>query len=468
MKDNIRVRFAPSPTGYLHIGGVRTALYNYLFAKHNNGTFLLRIEDTDRERSTDESVQQIFDSMGWLGLISDEEPVYQTDRAETYRDLAKKLVREGKAYYCSCTKEELAARKEAQEAQGVFEGYDGTCRDKDLAGGPDMVIRLKTDNDTDLSYEDLIRGNIRFSSADIDDFIILRSDGFPTYNFAVTVDDHSMGITHVLRGDDHIINTPKQIAVYKALGYEPPAFGHFSMILGSDRTRLSKRHGATSVSEYADKGYLPAALLNYLAKLGWGYKDKEIFTSSELIDCFSLKGVNKAPAVFDPEKLDWVNQEHIKMASGEELASQSMRFVSEAGLPVDEKSPRWFIDCLELLKGRIKRLDEIPDQIAFYFNPPESFEPDAVAKVMKKTTPEQLCSFLESLEKTRDFSHEALEGSVRGYCESSGVKLGALAQPLRLALTGRTASPGIFEVAALMGKEETVSRLRYFTDKISK
>ncbi len=464
VKEKIRVRFAPSPTGYLHIGGVRTALYNYLYARRNGGEFLLRIEDTDRERSTQESLDQILDAMTWLGLDWDGELTYQSQRLDLYRSLAEELVARGKAYYCDCTKDELDARKKALESQGVFVGYDGRCRERGLKKGEasQMVIRLKVDNGEDLSYTDLIRGEINFDSKEIDDFILIRSDGFPTYNFAVVVDDHAMGITHVLRGDDHIINTPKQVAIYRALEYETPRFGHFSMILGSDKSRLSKRHGATSVSEYRHNGFLPSALLNYLAKLGWGHGDTELFTKDELIAAFSLEGVNKAPAVFSPDKLLWVNQEHIKMLSYDVIAPYLRPFLEKRGIDPSSRSEEWFRHALETLRGRVKTLEEMADKLLFYFVVPEEWEAKDVAKAMKKSSPELLRDYADALDELDDFSVENLERHMTEYCESRSLNMGSLAQPLRLAVTGTTVSPGIHDVLCLMGKDETLARVRAF------
>ncbi len=468
VKEKIRVRFAPSPTGYLHIGGVRTALYNYLYARKMGGEFLLRIEDTDRERSTQESLDQILDAMEWLGLEWDGELTYQSQRLDLYRSLAEELVSQGKAYYCDCTKEELDIRKKELESRGVFVGYDGRCRERGLKKGDSshMVIRLKVDNGEDLSYTDLIRGEINFDSKEIDDFILIRSDGFPTYNFAVVVDDHAMGITHVLRGDDHIINTPKQIAIYRALGYETPGFGHFSMILGSDKSRLSKRHGATSVSEYRHTGYLPSALLNYLAKLGWGHGDTELFTKEELIRAFSLEGVNKAPAVFSPEKLLWVNQEHIKMLSYDVIAPYLKPFLEKKGIDPDSRSREWFSHALETLRGRVKTLEEMAEKLLYYFFPPEEWAEKDVAKAMKKSSPELVEDYAAALENVEDFSPQHLEEHMRAYCEERDLNMGSLAQPLRLAVTGSTVSPGIHDVLALLGKNETLARVRAFLSRL--
>lgn len=468
MNNEIRVRFAPSPTGHLHIGGVRTALYNYLFARHCGGKFLLRIEDTDRERSTEASAAQILEAMEWLGMDWDEELTYQSQRLDTYRSYAERLVEEGKAYYCDCTKSELALRKSRLEEEGVFTGYDGRCRERGLGAGASgkSVIRLKTDDNVDLSFDDLIRGPIRFDSKEIDDFIIMRSDGYPTYNFAVVVDDNHMRVSHVLRGDDHITNTPKQIALYRALGFDTPAFGHFSMILGDDRSRLSKRHGATSVTEYREKGYLPGALLNYLAKLGWGCKDKEIFTLRELTDCFTLEGVNRSPAVFSPDKLDWVNQEHIKNTPAPAILDYAIPILEKNGIDTASREPQWFWLCMESLKGRIRTLDEIPGKIAFYFNRPGSFQEKDVTKAMKKSSPGLLREYAAELEQAEPFTASALETLTESFCGGHDTGLGSLAQPLRLAITGTTVSPGIFEVLELTGKEETLHRLGVFIEYV--
>lgn len=468
MKEIMRVRFAPSPTGYLHIGGVRTALYNYLFARKNGGEFLLRIEDTDRERSTQESLDQILEAMEWLGLEHDGELTYQSRRLDIYRTLAEQLVAEGKAYYCDCSREELESRKKKLESQGVFVGYDGRCRERGLKknDSSQMVIRLKVDDGIDLSYTDLIRGEIHFDSKEIEDFIIIRSDGFPTYNFAVVADDHAMGVTHVLRGDDHIINTPKQLALYRALGYDLPQFGHFSMILGSDKSRLSKRHGATSVSEYRESGYLPSALLNYLAKLGWGHGDQELFTKEDLIEAFSLAGVNKAPAVFSPDKLLWVNQEHIKMLPYEEIRPYWEPFLKERGIDPDRRSSEWFAHAVDTLRGRVKTLDEMAEKLRCYFTEIKEWQDKDVQKAMKKSSPEIVHGYAEAIEKIEDFTVSALESHMKAYCEAHELNMGSLAQPLRLAVTGSTVSPGIHDVLALTGKEETLKRIRTFLDYI--
>ena len=434
VKEKIRVRFAPSPTGYLHIGGVRTALYNYLYARKMGGEFLLRIEDTDRERSTQESLDQILDAMEWLGLEWDGELTYQSQRLDLYRTLAEELVSQGKAYYCDCTKEELDIRKKELESRGVFVGYDGRCRERGLKKGDSshMVIRLKVDNGEDLSYTDLIRGEINFDSKEIDDFILIRSDGFPTYNFAVVVDDHAMGIPNVLRGDDHIINT----------------------------------HGATSVSEYRHTGYLPSALLNYLAKLGWGHGDTELFTKEELIRAFSLEGVNKAPAVFSPEKLLWVNQEHIKMLSYDVIAPYLKPFLEKKGIDPDSRSREWFSHALETLRGRVKTLEEMAEKLLYYFFPPEEWAEKDVAKAMKKSSPELVEDYAAALENVEDFSPQHLEEHMRAYCEERDLNMGSLAQPLRLAVTGSTVSPGIHDVLALLGKNETLARVRAFLSRL--
>lgn len=464
--SDIRVRFAPSPTGYLHIGGVRTALYNYLFARHNNGKFLVRIEDTDRERSTEESVMQILDAMKWLGLESDEKIIRQSDRLSIYRELAEKLVEEGKAYYCACTKEELEIRKKEAEKRGVFFSYDGKCRERGLKKGDfdEMVIRLKVNKGEDLSFFDYVKGDLHFSSDEIDDFIIMRSDGFPTYNFAVVVDDAFMGITDVLRGDDHITNTPKQILIYKALGKKIPNFGHFPMILGSDKTRLSKRHGATSVSEYKANGILAEALLNYLAKLGWGYKDKEIFTLDELIKYFSLEGVNSSPSVFDPEKLFWVNSEHIKMKKNDDIFEILLPFLKEIGIDSSSREKEWFLYAIELLKPRAKTLKEMAEGMKYYFFKPDysKIEEKTIKKVMKKSSIDLLSDFSESLKEIDDFSVELTEKLTRDFCEEREIKLGSIAQPVRVALTGMTATPGLFDLFYLFGKDETINRIKEF------
>ncbi|MBI4710646.1 MAG: glutamate--tRNA ligase, partial [Nitrospirae bacterium] len=370
MPDKIRVRFAPSPTGHLHIGGARTALFNYLLARHQSGAFILRIEDTDRSRSTDEYIEAIIEGMKWLGLEWDEGPFRQTDRFDVYRGYVDKLLKEGKAYYCSCTPEELEARRKEAAAKGLPQKYDGRCRN--IENSQELrqktAVRFKMPQDGQTVVDDLIKGTVLFDNAQLDDLIILRSDGTPTYNFTVVVDDVDMKITHVIRGDDHLNNTPKQIHIYKALGYEIPKFAHLPMILGADKTRLSKRHGATSVMAYQDMGYLPDALVNYLVRLGWSSGDQEIFSRKELIEKFSFEHVGKAAAVFNPEKLLWLNSQYIINTPAEKLAELVLPFLIKDKIISEgqELKKEWLSKAINTLKERAKTLVELADSLRYY------------------------------------------------------------------------------------------------------
>jgi glutamyl-tRNA synthetase len=341
--EKIRTRFAPSPTGFLHIGGARTALFNWLYTRRCGGTFVLRIEDTDQVRSTDESTRAILDAMTWLGLNWDEGPYFQAERVGIHREVVQKLIDEGRAYYCTCSPEELEAKRKKALAEGRKPKYDGACRDKGLSRSPDSVVRFRSPEVGVTVMHDLIKGDISFNNEELDDLIIERADGYPTYNFAVVVDDAQMGITHVIRGDDHVNNTPKQIQIYEALGYEVPLFGHVPMILGSDRARLSKRHGATSVMAYQEMGYLPEALVNYLVRLGWSHGDQEIFTIEDLIRAFSLEAVGRSPAIFNQEKLLWLNQHYITACPEEKLLELATPFWVKKGFDVSGRGrrPSW-------------------------------------------------------------------------------------------------------------------------------
>jgi glutamyl-tRNA synthetase len=343
-KENVRTRFAPSPTGYLHVGGARTALFNWLYARHHGGKFILRVEDTDQLRSTEESTQAILDAMTWLGLTWDEGPFFQAERVEIHRTLVKKLIDEGKAYYCTCTSEDLENKRKKALAEGRKPKYDGTCREKNLNKAANTVVRFRGPQMGATIVNDLIKGAISFQNEELDDLVIERADGYPTYNFAVVIDDAEMGITQVIRGDDHVNNTPRQILLYEALGYAVPQFGHVPMILGADKARLSKRHGATSVMAYKEMGYLPEALVNYLVRLGWSHGDQEIFSMDELVSLFTLDSVGKSPAVFNPEKLLWLNQHYIKEYPDTRLAETMQPFWKKKG--VDERNASWGIVLL--------------------------------------------------------------------------------------------------------------------------
>ena len=453
----VRTRFAPSPTGYLHIGGARTALFNYLFAKKHGGKFILRVEDTDVLRSTEESVKAILDGLRWLGLDWDEGPYYQSKRFDLYREHAQKLLDSGRAYRCWCTPEELEERRKKALQEGRPPKYDGRCRFRtDTPEGP-SAVRFKVDAGRTV-VDDRIRGKVAFDHEQIEDFVVLRSDGTPTYNLCVVVDDATMEISHVIRGDDHLNNTPKQILLYEALGYSLPEFAHLPMILGPDRTRLSKRHGATSVTAYREMGYLPHALVNYLARLGWSYGDEEIFSKEELIEKFSLENVGRSPGVFNPEKLLWLNQHYIKETPDEELARLLVPHLKSLG--VDASSDSRLVKIVATLKERSRTLKEMAEAGLFYFVEEVEYDPKAARKFL---TPERLGvleELIEMLEKLKRFSEKEIEGVFRTLMEKRGLKLGHMAQPVRVALSGRSVSPGIFETMEAMGRDMTIKRLK--------
>ncbi|MBA4373877.1 MAG: glutamate--tRNA ligase [Thermodesulfovibrio sp.] len=462
MTEHIRVRFAPSPTGHLHIGGARTALFNWLFAHHHRGRFILRIEDTDTTRSTDEYIEAIIQGMTWLGLDWDEGPFRQTDRFEVYRSYVDRLVKEGKAYYCYCSSEDLEARRQEAMAQGRPVMYDGRCRGlQEPVPGVAPVVRFMMPRDGQTVVHDLIHGAVEFDNAQLDDLIILRSDNTPTYNFTVVVDDVDMRITHVIRGDDHLNNTPKQIQMYKALGYDTPKFAHLPMILGADKTRLSKRHGATSVMAYQEMGYLPDALINYLVRLGWSYGDQEIFTRDELIRHFTFETVGKAASVFNPEKLLWLNSQYIMKASAESLAELVLPFLIKEGiLGEEEKVNRdWLASAVKTLQERAKTLIELASSLRYFFIDPAVYDEKAAAKFLNSQSLTYLTELREGLNGLDEYSHDSIEKIFTAIVEKNGIKLGALAQPVRVALTGGTVSPGIFEVIGILGKETTLRRI---------
>ncbi len=460
--NQVRVRFAPSPTGFLHIGGVRTALFNWLFARQQQGVFILRIEDTDQSRSTDESIQAILDGMKWVGLDWDEGPFRQTERIDLYRQHAMQLFETGHAYWCVCKPEELEARRKEAEAKGGSPRYDGRCRNWRRTPPPgDAALRFKAPQEGQTVVDDLIKGKIEFDNAILDDVIILRSNGYPTYNFSVVVDDALMHITHVVRGDDHLTNTPRQIPIFEALGFAVPRFGHLPMILGSDKTRLSKRHGATSIMAYKDMGYLPDAMVNYLVRLGWSHGDQELFTRQELIEKFSWDHVQKSAAVFNPDKLVWLNAEYIKTSPPHQVARALVPLLEQAGLQkeVELVSDEWLAQLVVLVKERAKTLVEMVDWVTPYFGHEVSFEVEAVKKFLTPASAPLLQKLLARFEAFPSFSKPAWEESFKKLVEDEGVKMGAVAQPVRVALTGRTASPGLFEVMEVLGRDRTLFRL---------
>lgn len=469
---SVRVRFAPSPTGALHIGGARTALFNWLFARNQKGKFILRIEDTDRTRSSLDAVRTILHGLEWLGLDWDEGPqadgpfgpYFQTERLEIYRRFAEQLIKEGKAYYCFCTPETLAEKRKQAEARKEAPRYDATCRKLSsneiarcqTAANP-MVVRFIMPAGERTRVADLIRGKVEFDNDLLDDFIILKSDGFPTYNFAAVVDDHLMEITHVIRGDDHLSNTPRQIVLYQALGWTLPCFAHIPMILGSDKARLSKRHGAASVVEYRDQGYLPEAVLNYIARLGWGHKDQEIFSRAELVELFNLEGVGKNPAVFDVEKLKWLNGHYIRTALPERVIDLCEPLLIEA---YDNHDVNYLGSVVKLFLDRIKVIPEIVPLTAYFFKDDFEFEDKAVAKYLKDPqAPPILSALKDRLAKVEPFKKEEIEKVFKTLAEELKVKLGVVIHPCRAAVSGRTETPPMYDVLEVLGREKVLTRL---------
>mgnify|MGYP005853700059 CR=1 FL=1 len=469
MADTVITRFAPSPTGYLHIGGARTALFNWLYARAKGGKMLLRIEDTDRARSTEGAILAIFDGLKWLELDWDGEPVYQLARASRHREIAEQLLAEGKAYRCYSSAEELAAMREMARAAGRAPGYDGTWRDRDHSEAPvgiTPVIRFKAPREGETVIEDRVQGRVVFPNKDLDDLVILRSDGTPTYNLSVVVDDHDMGITHVIRGDDHLTNAARQTQIYRALGWETPVFAHVPLIHGSDGAKLSKRHGALGVEAYRAMGYLPAALRNYLVRLGWSHGDDEIMSTEDMIRWFDLDAIGRSPARFDFAKLENLNGYYLRHTPDAEIMSRLKALVPE--LPNgDELAARIGDDgwrklerALPGLKERAKTLVELLDNADYLFAK-RPLKLDAQAeKLLDAEARKTLAEILPRLEAVQPWEQRTLEAAVKSFADEAGLKLGKVAQPLRAALTGRTTSPGIFDVLDVLGREESLARLR--------
>jgi glutamyl-tRNA synthetase len=465
MPDTVRVRFAPSPTGSFHVGGARTALFNWAFARHHKGVFILRIEDTDRSRSTDENILQILDVLRWLGLDWDEGPpapgYRQAERFDIYRAHAQELLAEGRAYRCRCTRETLDALREAARARKEQFRYPGTCRDANVPDSEPHALRLKMPQGGQTAVEDAILGTVTFDNDTLDDWILVRTDGTPTYNFSAVVDDVTMKITHVIRGNDHLSNTPKQLACYAALDYPVPVFAHIPMILAPDRSKMSKRHGATTVEEFRDQGILPEALVNYLARLGWSYGDQEILSREEIVEHFSLEHVGKAGAVFDREKLLWVSHQWIQAAAPERLAAGLVPFLERILGPAAAAANRARLAAIAAsLKERARTLVEMAEQSVIYFKPPASWDPQATAKFWGPEAPQRYNVLIKRHQAQEAFDPESLEGLYRGLAEELGLKLVDLAQLTRIALTGKAASPPVFQVATLLGKAETLARLK--------
>jgi glutamyl-tRNA synthetase len=454
----VRTRFAPSPTGFLHIGGLRTALFSWLYARRHGGEFVLRIEDTDLERSTEEAIRQILDGMEWAGLQHDEGPFYQTKRFDRYTEVIQEMLANGHAYRCYCTKEELAQMREAQIARGEKPRYDGRWRERtDSRAGVEPVVRFKNPSTGEIVVDDVVHGRVVFQNAELDDLIIARSDGSPTYNFCVVVDDMDMRITHVIRGDDHLNNTPRQMNMLRALGHRPPAYAHLPMILGPDGAKLSKRHGAVSVLQYRDEGFLPEAVLNYLARLGWSHGDQEFFTVEDMVRLFDIADVNKSAATFDVAKLTWLNQQHMMRSAPRRMVPVLRWHLVREGIPDTGD-----IDLERVVvaqRERTKTMREMAAMSAFFFRAPVAYDEKAVRK---HVTADVLALFEQvgrQLSGLPDWSAPAIHSLLGETAAAHQLALGKLAQPIRLAVCGGTVSPPIDETLAILGRAETLSRL---------
>ncbi|MDD5258808.1 MAG: glutamate--tRNA ligase [bacterium] len=472
----IRVRFAPSPTGYLHIGGARTALFNWLFARNKKGVFVLRIEDTDEARSTEESTAQILRSMEWLGMNWDEGPFLQSDHKAKHQQYAAQLVRQGRAYQCYCSPEELETRRKEMMAKKLPPKYNGQCRalsaeqkKKFEQEGRQPVIRFRMPDSGVTKINDLVKGPIQFDNSLLDDFVILKSSGVPVYNFAVVCDDHDMAITHVIRGDDHISNTPRQIMLYQAFGWELPEFAHIPMILGPDGARLSKRHGAAALDEYIQQGYLPEAIMNYLVLLGWATEDsQQIFSVSEMIEKFSLERCAKNAAIFDPEKLKWLNGEYIRhKLLPENLVRLGKKFLVEKKL-IDENTDLEYINqVISLERERIKTIGELPELVDFFFMEKVELADDKAQKTLAKpNVKEILAKVAAGLSSAQDFSVAGLEQTVRQLCETNNYKTGEVFHPVRVAVSGRTTGPGLFDMLSVLGRERVLARIKQTVERL--
>ena len=458
--SDLRVRFAPSPTGYLHVGGARTALFNWLLARKLGGTFILRIEDTDVERSTQESVDAILQGMEWLGLDWDEGPFYQSDNFPLYKEYVQKLLDAGKAYRCYCTAEELEARRELAMKEGRKPKYDGTCRERaDQPEGVPYVVRFRAPQGGVTSFDDLIKGTITFPNEELDDLIIQRSDGTPTYNFCVVIDDASMKITTVIRGDDHVNNTPRQIQLYQALGFPVPRFAHVPMILGSDKARLSKRHGATSVIAYRDMGFLPEALVNYLVRLGWSHGDDEIFSREGMIQKFDIANVGRSASVFNTEKLLWLNAHYIKTGDPQRLAGLLLPFLAERGVEPHADNGPHLPTAVKTVQERSRTLIEMAEGVLFYYRAPESYDEASLTRFEKEHLVSVYTAVAEKLTASSPHTAAEVDALFKEICSDHGWKMPQVGQPVRIALSGGTHAPGIGEIVEALGVEEAVRRV---------
>jgi glutamyl-tRNA synthetase len=455
--DKIVTRFPPSPTGYLHIGGARTALFNWLYARQKGGKFILRIEYTDTARSTEEATSAIIESMQWLGMDWDEGPYFQSQRFPIYREFIQRLLASGRAYSCACTAEELQVRREEAKAKGLKPKYDGKCRELSLGPAPGSVVRLKSPQTGKTVFHDLVKGPVAFDNEELDDLVLLRSDGTPTYHLAVVVDDITMGDTHVIRGDDHVNNTPRQVLIYQALGEPLPQYAHVPMILGHDRTRLSKRHGATSVLAYREMGFLPHALLNALARIGWSYGDEEKFTVEELLQKFSLDNVGKSAGIFNMEKLLDLNAQYIRESDSSYLCDLLLPHLGSLGFHDLDRTK--VLQAVETLKMRSRTLVEMAEGARFYFEEKIPYEEKADNKFLKPDVLPLLREVRAKMEPMAEFSQKALEKVFVEFLEEKQIKLNKIAQPLRVALTGKSASPGLFELMEVLGKEKVLARV---------
>jgi len=453
----IKTRFAPSPTGYLHVGGARTALFSWLYARKHGGRFVLRVEDTDLERSTQESVNAILEGMTWLGLEYDEGPFYQTHRFDRYYEVIEQLIDSGHAYRCSCSKERLETLREEQMKRKEKPRYDGHCRNRFVDPNEPHVIRFRNPTEGAVAFEDMVRGRLVFSNTELDDLIIKRTDGAPTYNLTVVVDDWDMGITHVIRGDDHINNTPRQINLLRAMGAEPPKYAHVPMILGDDGARLSKRHGAVSVMQYREQGILPEALLNYLVRLGWSYQDKEHFTIDEMIEFFDIEDVNKAASAFNTEKLLWLNQHYMKSDKPERLAHLLSPHMGDLG--IDPALGPDLVAVVEAQRERAKTLVELAAISAFYYKDFDEFDEKTAKKAFKAAAIEPLEAVREKMAALAEWNREALHGCIHQTVEELGIGMGKLGMPLRLAATGGSPAPDLDLTLFLIGREATLRRI---------
>jgi len=453
----VKTRFAPSPTGYLHVGGARTALFSWLHARKHGGRFVLRIEDTDLERSTQESVNAILEGMTWLGLEYDEGPFYQTHRFDRYNEVIDELLAKGLAYRCNCSKERLENLREEQMAAKQKPRYDGHCRDREVSADEPHVIRFRNPTEGEVTFTDLVRGKITVSNSELDDLIIRRSDGSPTYNLTVVVDDHDMGITQVIRGDDHINNTPRQINLYQSMGWDVPDFGHLPMILGDDGARLSKRHGAVSVMQYKEDGYLPEALLNYLVRLGWSHGDQEVFSVDEMIELFELESVNRAPSAFNTDKLRWLNAHYIKHGEPKHVARLLSVHLGDLGIDPAPEPP--LHEVVEAQCERANTLIELAEISQFYYTDFEEFDPKAAKKALKADAVEPLTHVKGRLTELVAWDRELIHQVVADSVTELGVGFGKVAMPLRVAVTGGAPSPDLDLTLQLVGREATLRRI---------